>query len=64
KDCLVKLIQNDSFTLENGHIPKHAIDLLREMKDKKEIEGFSYPKIGYDQIFNKKEIVEFKVVKK
>lgn len=53
-----------NFTLGNGHIAKHAIDLLREMKDKKEIESFSYPKIGYDQIFNKKEIVKFKVVKK
>ncbi|HNW83372.1 MAG TPA: three-Cys-motif partner protein TcmP [bacterium] len=52
-----------NFTLENGHIVKHAIDLLIEMRDNKEVEYFKYPKIGYDRIFKEKDVVQFKVIK-
>ena len=51
------------FTLTRGFAPKQASQALKEMRDKKLIEHFSYPKIGYDQVYNKKEIVIFKIRK-
>jgi three-Cys-motif partner protein len=49
------------FTLTRGFAPKQASQTLKEMRDIKLIEHFSYPKIGYDQVYNKKEVVIFKV---
>ena len=50
------------FTLDHGHIPSHASDVLREMKK----EGLvtyetTSPLVNYEQIFHKQHIVEYKV---
>lgn len=50
------------FTLDQGHIPSHATDELKQMKK----EGLicfesNFPLVGYDQIFNKHHIVEYKL---
>ena len=59
-----KEIGNDeiyTFTIEKGHIPRHAVDCLKEMRKNKEVEHFSYPKISYDSIYKDKTIIKFKV---
>lgn len=49
------------YTLELGHIPKHAIDVVNRLKKKGMIKHFSYPKIGCKQVYSNNEIVSFEV---
>lgn len=51
------------FTLEKGFIPKHVNAILKKLKESKHIDHFSYPKIGYNQIYNKMEEVVFRYIK-
>ncbi|MFT5730088.1 MAG: three-Cys-motif partner protein [Desulforhopalus sp.] len=49
-----------AFTLARGFEPKQAAVTLRKMRDNKIIEHFSHPKIGCEQVYKKKEIVNFR----
>jgi three-Cys-motif partner protein len=51
------------FTLENGHPPKHAVKVLRELRDCGTICHFQHPKINCRQVYTKKNIITFKVKK-
>ena len=52
------------FTLEQGHIPLHASDKLKEMKKEKLIEyDAQTPLVNYDQVYKKKRIVSYKLTK-
>lgn len=52
------------FTLEHGHIPKHAIEVLKSLREKKVLEHFPHTKINYDKCFGrKKETIIFRVMK-
>lgn len=72
KDELKKLILSKKlcnnveiyvYTLNNGHIPKHAHDKLVELKKENivDYEGRS-PLINYDKIFNEHRFIEIKVL--
>ena len=50
------------FTLNQGHIPAHAVELLKQMKKEGMITyETTSPLITYEQIFNKHNIVEYKI---
>ena len=52
------------YTLEQGHIPQHASDKLKEMKKEKLIEyDAQTPLVNYDQVYKKKRIVSYKMAK-
>ncbi len=53
------------YTYANGHIPQHAVDLLKLMKKqgKLEYEGKS-PFLNYENVFRKNNIVNYKIIKK
>lgn len=53
------------YTYLNGHIPQHAVDLLKFMKKqgKLEYEGKS-PLLNYENVFRKDNIVTYKLIKK
>lgn len=52
------------YTYENGHIPSHSSDLLKRMKKEKKLsyEGRS-PLLTYENVFKKKNIVEYTILK-
>jgi hypothetical protein len=66
---LAKEITNNfqllDYTLEEGHIGKHAADVLLEMKRNKEVsfEGSS-PLVTYEQVYKKKRKLEYNILKK
>jgi len=51
------------FTLENGHVPQHTSNKIRQMKKEKKVEYFGRTCISYDKCYdeNKKELKIFKV---
>lgn len=49
------------YTLENGHIPKHAKEVLCELRNNEMVCHFSYPKLNYKQIYSNKKQIIFKV---
>jgi three-Cys-motif partner protein len=50
------------FTINSGHIPKHAIEIIRSMKSQNLIDYDSNsPGVNYEQAINKKKIIKFKV---
>lgn len=52
------------FTMEQGHIPQHASDKLKEMKKENLIEyNAQTPLVNYDQVYKKKRIVSYKLTK-
>ena len=53
------------YTYSNGHIPQHAVDLLKLMKKqgKLEYEGKS-PFLNYENVFRKNNIVTYRIIKK
>ena len=52
------------YTLEQGHIPQHASDKLKEMKKENLIEyDAQTPLVNYDQVYKKKRIVSYKLTK-
>ena len=53
------------YTYANGHIPQHAVDLLKLMKKqgKLDYEGKS-PFLNYENVFRKHNIVNYKIIKK
>lgn len=50
------------YTLDKGFIPKHAKDVLINLRGK-HLKHFSYAKIGYKQIYKNNEIVTFEYIK-
>ena len=53
------------FTLDQGHIPSHAADELKQMKKEGLIDYKSIsPLVSYDQIFNKHRIIVYKLLTK
>ena len=53
------------FTLEQGHIPQHASDKLKEMKKEKLIDyDERTPLVNYDKVYKEKRIVSYKMSKK
>lgn len=63
---LKKKITNNElyhYTLERGFIPKYAQEVLKEMREEKQLEHYSYPYLNYDSIYKKKKKQMF-VVKK
>jgi len=50
------------FTLERGHLPSHAVEVLKSMRKNKQLAHFSYPYINYENCYRLKNIVHFKVV--
>lgn len=53
------------YAYSNGHIPEHAVDLLKQMRKqgKLEYEGKS-PFLNYENVFRKDNIVTYKIIKK
>ena len=53
------------YTLEEGHIPKHAEEVLKKMKSEGNI---SYtersPLINYNQIYHNKRIIDYEIIYK
>jgi len=49
------------YTLEQGHIPKHAKEVVFKLRKQGKIKHFSYPKIGCKQIYTNHDIVKFEV---
>jgi three-Cys-motif partner protein len=58
-----KLTNKDilEYTLDEGHIPSHASEAVKEMRDQGKLRHFSFPKIGCRQVYTNKEIVQFEV---
>jgi three-Cys-motif partner protein len=53
------------YVYSEGHIPTHAKDLLRSMKASGEIDfDGSYPLVTYENVYEKKRIIHYKVIKK
>lgn len=53
------------FTLDQGHIPSHSADVLKQMKKEGLIDYESIsPLVSYDQIFNKHRIIVYKLLTK
>jgi three-Cys-motif partner protein len=69
KDCILnKDITNNKgvfiYTLNQGHIPKHAHDIIIEMKKEKLVEyNGKSPLVNYNQIYKKHRIVDFRILK-
>jgi hypothetical protein len=51
------------FTLESGHIPKHARKVIKEMKDEGNINLRGNANISYNKCYKEKVIKIFKVLK-
>lgn len=53
------------YTYSNGHIPQHAVDLLKQMKKESKLhyEGKS-PFLNYENVFRKNNIINYKINKK
>jgi len=52
------------YTLENGHIPKHAADILIKLKKQGKISyKTKYPLVNYDNVVKKGRIIEYEKVK-
>ena len=52
------------YTLENGHIPKHAVDTLTKLKKQGKISYKSKsPLVNYDNVVKKRRIIEYEKVK-
>lgn len=47
------------FTLENGHPPKHANEILGKLKQSKQVSYTGRPRINYDSIYNQNVILRF-----
>jgi three-Cys-motif partner protein len=52
------------FTLQSGHIPEHATQVVRNMKKDGQVQYSGHVKINYDSCYKKKNIVIFKNVNK
>lgn len=51
-------------TYENGHIPKHSVAVLKKMKAEGKLDYERSPYLNYDNVFRKKNIVEYKIKRK
>ena len=53
------------YAFEEGHLGKHAADILKEMKKNSEItfEGNS-PLVTYEQVYKMKRKLEYRIIKK
>ena len=52
------------YTLEQGHIPQHASDKLKEMKKGNLIEyDAQTPLVNYNKVYKEKRIVSYKITK-
>ena len=49
------------FTLEHGHIPKHATNVIRRMKSDGKLDYFGHTKINYVKCYREGDIISFKV---
>lgn len=52
------------YALGNGHLPQHAEDVLRALKDKGKLDYEGRASINYNAIFKDKKVVQLKTVKK
>lgn len=53
------------YTYSNGHIPQHAVDLLKQLKNQGKLEYIGKsPCLNYENVFRKKNIVNYKIIKK
>lgn len=52
-----------TYTLDKGFTPQHANEILRKLRDGRYLKHFSYPKIGYNQIYKHNDIVTFEYIK-
>lgn len=50
------------FTIENGHIPKHSIGLIKKLKKEKKISYYGQPRINYSNCYKNKNIITFKII--
>jgi three-Cys-motif partner protein len=51
------------YTYENGHIPKHASDLIKSLKKQNFINYIGKtPGINYDNVYKKRNIIEFQII--
>jgi hypothetical protein len=50
-----------NFTLDNGHIPKHAINVIRKLKKQAKIFYKGHPKINYGKCIRENDIIYFEV---
>lgn len=52
------------YTLEQGHIPQHSSDKLKEMKKEKLIDyDEKTPLVNYEQVYKKKRIISYKLTR-
>lgn len=51
------------YTLDEGFTPKHAREALIKLRNSKYLSHFAHSKIGYKQIYNKREIIRFEYIK-
>lgn len=52
------------FTIENGHIPKHSIEVVKRLKKEKFILYSGHPRINYNSCYKNKSIRTIEVLKK
>lgn len=52
------------FTIENGHIPKHSIDLVRKLKKEEKILYSGQPRINYSNCYKNINIITFEIIKR
>ena len=52
------------FTLENGHIPKHSINVIKKLKNRKNISYQGQPRINYKSCYKSRVIITYEVIKK
>lgn len=53
------------YTYENGHIPQHAVDLIKKMKKENKLNyDAKSPYLTYENVFRKKNIINYTIKKK
>jgi len=50
------------YTLQKGHIPTHAVELLRTLKEEQKIDYDKTPNISYNKVYKHKDIKTFQVL--
>lgn len=52
------------FTYENGHIPQHAVDIIKKLKLSNTITyDARTPMLNYDNVFRKRNVLHYKIIK-
>lgn len=57
----VSNIELFDYTLENGHIGAHTVEVLKRLKKNNKIEYEGHPCISYDKCYKKRELKHFKI---